>query len=790
MTSPVPPTTPILVGVGQASERLGDPDFTGLSPVDLSAHAARAALHDTGVDAATIAAAIDTIVGVRQFEHSTPRAHAPLGTSNNVPRSVAARLGVQPEHAVLEVVGGQGPQHLVNEFARRIADGDNEVVLLTGSEAISSVRHFAKADQRPDFSETVEGTLEDRGYGLTGLTSSQQLSHGLMGAPSQYALFENARRARLKESRADYAASMGKLFEPFTAVAANNPHSSAPRTMTAEELVTVTERNRWIAEPYPRFLVARDQVNQGAAVLLTSVAAARRLGIAEDRWVFLHGHADLRERDLLDRADLSRAPSAVMAAEHALEVAGITVDDVATFDLYSCFPIAVSNVADGLGLAADDPRGLTVTGGLPFFGGAGNNYSMHAIAETVQRCRANPGSHGFVGANGGQLSKYSVGVYATTPTEYRRDRSAEIQAEIDAWPAVDNAAFPDGPATIETYTITHARDGRRKAIVVGRLEATDERFVANGLEDDDELVEFLATADEPIGQPIFVRAFGFGNRVTLTADRMRELRPVRAPGFRDSYEFVEVARDGHLLEVTINRPQARNALHPPAHEELEEIFDAYFADPDLWVAIITGAGDKAFCAGNDLIYTASGKQSYFPRSGFAGLTSRAGMTKPVIAAVNGYAMGGGLETAMACHLVVVDSEAKLALSEVRVGLVAAAGGVVRLPRQLPVKTATEMILTGRRLGAQEALERGLVNKVTPAGQALAGARELAAEIMAGSPTSVRVSLQLMNETEGIADTIAAVTHRSGALDELMIAEDTMEGLSAFGEKRPPQWKNR
>jgi acetyl-CoA C-acetyltransferase len=233
---------------------------------------------------------------------------------------------------------------------------------------------------------------------------------------------------------------------------------------------------------------------------------------------------------------------------------------------------------------------------------------------------------------------------------------------------------------------------------------------------------------------------------------MAELFPARAPVFRDTYRDVLVRRDGHLLEITINRPAQRNALTPPANDELDEIFDAFFADPDLWVAILTGAGDTAFCAGNDLVWTGRGEPMWMPDNGFAGLTSRRGMTKPVIAAVNGFAMGGGCETALACHLVV----ARFALSEVKVGLIAGAGGVVRLPRALPRKLAAEMILTGRRLDADEALRHGLVNRVVPAGTALDGARALARELLQSSPTSVRLSLQLMEETEGVPDTVTAV----------------------------------
>ena len=271
--------------------------------------------------------------------------------------------------------------------------------------------------------------------------------------------------------------------------------------------------------------------------------------------------------------------------------------------------------------------------------------------------------------------------------------------------------------------------------------------------DDPDLLDLLTAAKEPIGQAVYVRSFGFGNRVTTTRARMDELFPPEPPVLREAYEHVLVRRDGHLLEVTINRPESRNSLHPMANDELDHVFDAYFADDDLWVAILTGAGEKAFSAGNDLVYSASGQPMWVPKNGFAGLTSRAHMPKPVIAAVNGFAMGGGCEIALACHLVVADATAQFALSEVRVGLVAGAGGLIRLPRTVPPKVATEMILTGRRLTADEALAYGLVNRVVPAGTALDGARALAAEILEGSPTSVRISLRVMEETRGIPDVV-------------------------------------
>jgi acetyl-CoA C-acetyltransferase len=255
-----------------------------------------------------------------------------------------------------------------------------------------------------------------------------------------------------------------------------------------------------VVDPYTRYLISRDKVNQGAAVLLTSVGAARRLGVPADRWVFLHGHADLRERDLLERADLSASPAAVMAARHALDQAGIDAGALTAIDLYSCFPVPVFNVADGLGLAYDDPRGLTMTGGLPFFGGAGNNYSMHAIASVVEAVRS--GGIGLVGANGGMMSKYSVGVYSATPAPWVPDESARLQAEIDSWDAPAEAEQADGWAVIESCTVKADRTG----VVLGRL--TDgRRFVARA---DDDAVARLESP-QPIGERIAVRSTPMGN---------------------------------------------------------------------------------------------------------------------------------------------------------------------------------------------------------------------------------------------------------------------------------------
>jgi acetyl-CoA C-acetyltransferase len=492
--------TPVLIGAGQFTYR-GDP-ASSPSPTSLLKIAAERAATDAGIGAQGLAA-IDSlaVVGFTIDAPGSKRGMIPHAT--NPPATLSKMIGAAPRWSVYSEMGGNTPQYLINMLAERVARGETDLALTVGCEFLgSAMKRATKGLSFDDWKAVEDETSEPAkrvGDPRAGSTP-YEIRHGMSRPINIYPLFENALRARDGRSIADHQARMGKLFAGFSAVAAENPEAWFPVKRSPEELVDVSEKNRMIGFPYPKLLNAIMEVDQAAGVLVASVKKARELGVPEDKWVYLHGCADASDLwHPLDRQDFHSSPAMRLTGKRAFEMAGVGLDDIDLIDLYSCFPVAVEVGAEELGLSLDDPRGLTVTGGLPYAGGPGNNYVMHSIAVMMDRLRAKKGAYGLITGNGWYLTKQSTGIYSTTPPDrpFEREDPAVLQRQIDALPHPDVIETPRGHGVIETYTVVHKREGPFMAIVVGR-DSDGRRFVANTPSDPQTLASLEAS--EQIGR--------------------------------------------------------------------------------------------------------------------------------------------------------------------------------------------------------------------------------------------------------------------------------------------------
>jgi acetyl-CoA C-acetyltransferase len=391
---------------------------------------------------------------------------------DNPAGQLASRLDARPRHQVYTSLGGNSPQARVNAVADQIARGEIRIALIAGAEAMYGLRLNRKAGRQVTWKKgsSPPQVVGDNRWGSNEIEQRHQAHLPIR----IYPLFENALRAHRGWSMARHRQRLGKLYEGFAAIARDNPHAWFRDGKTAEQITTIHADNRMISFPYPKYVNAIMDVDQAAALILTSVGTARELGIPERKWVYVRGTADAFDHWFIsDRVDYHSSPAIRMCGERALAQAGLRIDEIHHFDLYSCFPCAPQIAADMLGISPDDPRPLTVTGGLAYFGGPGSNYTTHAIARMVELLRATPDSHGLVSALGWYLTKHAIGVYSSLPPAdptWNREPPATYQAIIDAEPSPPLAERAEGAGVVETYTVVHDRDGNPSlGIVVARL---------------------------------------------------------------------------------------------------------------------------------------------------------------------------------------------------------------------------------------------------------------------------------------------------------------------------------
>lgn len=457
----IDPRTPILIGGGQFAHHAATV-ADGLDPVALMCEAITRAATDAGLSEVPEPDQI-AVVDLLSWKHGDPAF------------LIAEQLGLTPRITAMTTSGGNSPQSLVNKTALQIQDGTLDLAILAGGEAWRTRMKARKEGielQWPKAPHHQHPTII--GTDLEMSHPAEQAAQIYMPVQG-YPMFETAIRAAAGRTVDEQRDLSSELWSRFSAVAAANPNAWLQTERTADEIRTASPSNRMIGFPYPKLMNSNNDVDMGAALIMCSVAKAEELGVARDRWVFIHAGTDCHEHTFMsNRWTFAETPAVELGGKLALELAGMTIDDIDIVDLYSCFPSAVQLGAASLGLAIE--RQLTRTGGLSFAGGPWNNYVMHGIATVINDLRNGDGTTGLVWANGGFATKHAFGIYSTEPPT-AGFRHGSPQDEIDAMPRREVAEGDNaiGPVTIEAYTIVHDHHGNPEVVYASTLLADGRR---------------------------------------------------------------------------------------------------------------------------------------------------------------------------------------------------------------------------------------------------------------------------------------------------------------------------
>ena len=442
--------SPCVIGVARRTIRAEEGDAP--EPLALWEEAARSAAADSG--GRDVVAAIDDVNVVYSMSW----------TYDDAPGRLAERLGLRPGGRRLSGLSGTSSQKMLDDAADRILAGEIDLALVTGAEALATKKRMKKEGRKPAWSHAPEKRppvpIEDALH-------PSEVAHGIFQAYLTFAMFETARRAHLGTPPDEYIRQVGELLAPMTKIAAANPNAWFREEHTVEELVTVTERNRLVAHPYTKNLVAIMDIDMSSALLIASDEKADALGVPKDRRVYLRGWCAAKDPVYVaEREDLWRSVAMRETSRVAMEMAGVGIDDIAHLDLYSCFGSSIAFARDALGIAPGDRRPVTVTGGLPFYGGPGSDYVGHSAATMVERLREEPGAFGMVSGVGMHMTNHVYAVYSSEPGPVARPDQAAAQARVDAEPRRPITGSPSGPATVATYSVVHGRGGPEYGLAV------------------------------------------------------------------------------------------------------------------------------------------------------------------------------------------------------------------------------------------------------------------------------------------------------------------------------------
>lgn len=467
--SAVDDRTPVLVGAGQVTLRDQQwPDLAG--PVDMMAEAVGAAVADAGGTA--LLARVDSLTVVNVFSWN----HA------NAPALLADQLGLGPGERTYLGVGGNTPQEALNGLFRRLQAGEITVAVLAGAEAGAARKAAKKAGHRASWPISADPLPMQQPREPV---AASEMRHMAILPIRTYPMFEPALRVAADRTPEAHAEHIGRLMAAFTEVAAKNPYAWFPQARTADDLMTVTPSNRMVCLPYPKGVNAVLDVDQGAAVIATTAGVARAAGIPQDRWVFPWAGSDCYDVwHITERVAYDHSPAIRSNYRRIRELSGVSVDDIGHFDLYSCFPSAVQLAVEAIGIGVGDDRPLTVTGGLPYFGGPGNNYVSHGVAAMVQRLRDEPGTLGLCTGVGWFVTKNSMGLYSTEPPP-NPFATNDAAADTAAVQSLEHPVMVRDPeagteATIEGYTVVYGRSGSPEvAIALARVDDDHRAMVSS-----------------------------------------------------------------------------------------------------------------------------------------------------------------------------------------------------------------------------------------------------------------------------------------------------------------------